>query len=89
MDDSSALIQDYILTIDSMRNEAEKLRSELSLFPSNDSGSEEAENLESLKEANEEISQEIENLYAEISEISSTLFDLNSEEEWIKLKFPQ
>lgn len=89
MDDSSALIQDYILTIDSMRNEAEKLRSELGLFPAGDSCSEESEDIEGLKEVNEEISQEIENLYTEISEVNSTLFDLNAEEEWIKLKFPQ
>lgn len=89
MDDSSALIQDYILTIDSMRNEAEKLRLELSQFPSGDSDSEEAENTEALKEVIEVLNQEIENIHGEISDQASTLLDLNVEEEWIRLKFPQ
>ncbi|OMJ76766.1 hypothetical protein SteCoe_23779 [Stentor coeruleus] len=88
MDDSSVLIKDYILTIDSMRNKAGKLRSELSLIPGGDSGSE-AEDIEGLKEIIDEIDQEIENLHAEISEINSAHLGLNIEEEWIKLKFPQ
>ncbi|OMJ68936.1 hypothetical protein SteCoe_33467 [Stentor coeruleus] len=89
MDDSSALIQDYILTIDSMRNEAEKLRLELSQFPSGDSDSDEADNIEALKEVIEALNQEIENIHGEISDQTSSLLDLNVDEEWIRLKFPQ
>lgn len=86
MDDQSALIQDYEITIDSMRREIQTLRDKLEEPIPVSISQEEYDRCEELIEINR---QEIEGNTADIAEEKRKHRLLKAEEEWIKSNSPE
>jgi peptidoglycan hydrolase CwlO-like protein len=86
MDDQSALIQDYEITIDSMRREIQTLQEKLEEPIPTSAAQEEYDRCEELIEINR---QEIEGNTADIAEEKRKLRCLKAEEEWIKANSPE
>ena len=86
MDDQSALIQDYEITIDSMHREISTLREKLEEPSPVSAAQEEYDRCEELIEINR---QEIEGNTADIAEEKRKQRVLKAEEEWIKTNSPE
>jgi hypothetical protein len=86
MDDQSALIQDYEITIDSMRREISVLREKLEEPTPPSAAQEEYDRCEELIEINR---QDIEGNTADIAEEKRKERAMKAEEEWIKSNSPE
>lgn len=86
MDDQSALIQDYEITIDSMRREISVLKEKLSEPVPSTAAQEEYDRCEELIEIHR---QDIEGHTADIAEEKRKERKLKAEEEWVKLNTPE
>jgi hypothetical protein len=85
MDESNGLARDYILTIESMRNEIDSLKAQLEVLGGVDG--DEAD-YPVLQEELENDYQEIESLYSDITDANFKIIQLKSEEEWIQSEYP-
>ena len=88
MAEDSALARDYLLTIESMRSEVESLRARLSLLESPKSSCE-GEAYEDLQSDFDNNMQQTEDLHAEITEKTSQLLELRTDQDWLLKEYPQ
>ena len=81
MDDNNALVQDYILTIETMKSEIESLKAKLGDSSEN---LDDSDLQQSLREAEDRIS----SIYEETTAVRSKIMENKTEEDWINEKFP-
>lgn len=86
MDDRSALIEDYEMTIESMRREIMILSSRLEEPIETSPNQKEYTRLENALEI---YRQDIEGCTADLFEDKKKLFELKAEEEWVKISSPE
>ena len=89
MAEVSLLSKDYLLTIESMRSEVESLRSKLTLIGSSPKNNCEDSNFEDIQTDFDNCTQQIEDLNAEITDKTSQLRELRTDQDWLIKEYPQ